>query len=170
MHMQEIHAGAPVSHIRRAERRDAPRLIEMVAALAAHHGDSATLTPQALERDVFGPSACATLLVADRQGILAGYALLCAAPRLQFGQRVMDLGNLFVDPEQRGNGIGRHLVAACVAEARRQECGRLTVGAHPDNTVAQEIYLSLGFAPQSPSGPRFRLELPSNGALPEGWV
>ena len=39
MHMQNIEAGAPASRIRKAARADAPRLLDMITALAAHHGD-----------------------------------------------------------------------------------------------------------------------------------
>ncbi|MDV7142942.1 GNAT family N-acetyltransferase [Tropicimonas sp. TH_r6] len=168
--MTEIESGAPISRIRGATRRDAPRLLEMIAALAAHHGDRATASLRTLERDLFGPTACSQALLAERQGALAGYALLCPLPHLHFGLRIMDLHHLFVEPAYRGAGIGRHLVAATVAEARRQECGRLTVSTHADNSRAQEIYDALGFERQAPGGPRFRLELPANGALPAGWV
>ena len=44
MQMTNINAGAPVSSIRKANRRDTPRLLEMIAALAAHHGDTASPT------------------------------------------------------------------------------------------------------------------------------
>ncbi len=170
MQMTEIEAGAPISRIRAATRQDAPRLLEMIAALSAHHGDHATATLRTLERDLFGPTACSRALVAERDGALVGYALLCPHPHLHFGLRIMDLHHLFVEAAHRGAGIGRHLVAATVAEARRQECGRLTVSTQADNMRAQAIYDALGFERQGAGGPRFRLDLPANGALPEGWV
>ena len=170
MQMTNIEAGAPVSRIRKAERRDTPRLLEMIAALADHHGDSASPTAHSLERDLFGPNACSQALLAERDGAVVGYALLSCFPHLQWGRRVMDLNHLFVEPEQRGSGVGRFLVAAAVAEARRQECGQMGVSTHPDNEKAQGLYLSLGFSERPAGGKRFRLELPANGALPEGWL
>ncbi len=156
--------------IRPAQRSDSARLLEMVTALAAHHGDAATLSPGALDRDVFGPTACARALMAEAGNDVVGYALLCPALNLHFGLRLMDLNHLYVAPTHRGRGIARRLIAASVEEARRQGCGRLTVGTHPDNTQAQEIYRALGFDMASGPGPRFRLDLPATGALPAGWV
>ena len=170
MHMTQIEAGAPVTRIRPVRRSDVPRLLEMIGALAAHHGDAATATARTLDRDLFGSSACARALVADRDGQVLGYALLAIYPHLHFGRRVMELHHLFVDDSARGNGVGRHLVAAAVEEARRQECAHLVVGTHPDNQRAQQIYSALGFQAQESGGPRFRLDLPAGGALPQGWV
>lgn len=170
MHMQDLNSAASTTRIRRAQRRDTPRLIEMVRALAKHHGDEATTTPKALERDLFGAGACAEALVADRDGRLVGYAILGAFPHLQWGRRLMEIHHLFVEEDARGAGIGRHLVAAAVAEARRQDCGQLVVSTHRDNALAQQIYTAMGFAELSTGSPRFGLDLPSSGALPAGWV
>lgn len=170
MHMTEIDKGDLVIRIRPVRPTDTPRLLEMIAALAAHHGDAATASARTLNRDLFGPSACARVLVADRAGALLGYSLIGVYPHLHFGRRVMELHHLFVDDTARGAGVGRHLVAAAVEEARRQECNHLVVATHPDNQRAQRIYASLGFQPQASGGPRFRLDLPPSGALPAGWV
>ena len=40
--------------IRHAKRHDLPELNEMIAALAAHHHDASAMTPDILERDLFG--------------------------------------------------------------------------------------------------------------------
>lgn len=161
---------SPRLRIRRAERRDAPRLMEMAAALARSHGDAATPSRRSIERDLFGRSACGLALVAERGGRLIGYALLSCVPHPQWGERLMNLNHLYVEEGLRGRGIGRHLVAEAVAEARRQECGRIIVGTHAENLRAQALYQSLGFLPRPDGGPRFGLDLPADGALPAGWV
>ncbi|SFB81388.1 GNAT family N-acetyltransferase [Tropicimonas isoalkanivorans] len=168
--MQNMATTAHPVRIRRAERGDAPALLRMVAALAEHHGDIATLTPRALERDLFGPSACASALLALNGTDAVGYAVLSSSPRLHSGRRVMEVHHLFVDSAHRGTGVGRRLMAAAVVEARRQDCGELEVGTDAENARAQAIYGSLGFAPRSPRGPRFALSLPAAGTLPEGWI
>lgn len=86
------------------------------------------------------------------------------------GKRVMTLHHLYVEEGLRGSGAGRLLIAATVAEARRQECGEIVVGTHPDNFRAQALYQSLGFLPRDSRNPRFQLDLPVDGALPQGWV
>ncbi len=103
----------PVVVIRNAKPRDLPELNAMIAALAAHHGDAAAITPDKLERDLFGPLPWITALVADSgEDGLIGYAILVPLYRAQEGKRGMDLHHLFVRDGQRGNGIGHHLVAA----------------------------------------------------------
>ncbi len=170
MESEQLVAERPVTRIRRAEHRDALRLMDMAARLARHHGDAASPSQHSLERDIFGPTACGQALVAERAGRIVGYALLTCTPHLHLGRRVMTLHHLFVEDGLRGNGIGRHLVAATVAEARRQECAQLVVGTRPENIKAQALYRSLGFLPQDSGGPRFHLDLPADGALPPGWV
>lgn len=155
--------------VRPALRGDIDSLHAMVTALAAHHGDAPRASRATLERDLFGTTACARALLAERRGETAGYAMIHVFPQLQTGTRVMELGHLFVRPEHRGHGLGRRLIAAAVDEARRQQCGRLVVGTRPDNTEAQAIYRGLGFEPAAAPGPRFGLDLPAGG-LPAGWV
>ncbi len=170
MKNQHISANTPTTRIRRAQRRDAPRLIDLIAGLALHHGDTATPSLHCIERDIFGPAACGMALVAERGERIVGYALLACMPRLHWGQRVMTVQHLYVEEGLRGSGIGRHLIAMTVAEARRQECSQVIIGTHPDNLGAQALYQSLGFLPCHSGGPRFQLDLPLDGALPRGWV
>ena len=92
--------------IRAAKRHDLPELNEMIALLAAHHGDAAGMTPDKLERDLFGPMPWIQALVADSGEGLMGYAILVPLYRADTGTRGMDLHHLFVRDGQRGNGIG----------------------------------------------------------------
>src|SRR5690606_10896701 len=90
--------------IRAAKRHDLPELNEMIALLAAHHGDAAGMTPDKLERDLFGPMPWIQALVADSGDGLMGYAILVPLYRADTGTRGMDLHHLFVRDGQRGNG------------------------------------------------------------------
>ncbi|MFV0359801.1 GNAT family N-acetyltransferase [Tropicimonas sp.] len=157
------------TRIRRAVRADSEFLLRMIAALAAHHGDRSCASRAILERDIFGADACAQVLLAERAGMPVGYALFSIRPRLQQGLRLLDIHHLYVDPDHRGIGVGRHLIAAIVEQARRQYCGRVVVGTLPDNLAAQKIYRGIGFSEMPPGGPRFLLDLPG-GNLPDGWI
>jgi ribosomal protein S18 acetylase RimI-like enzyme len=53
---------------------------------------------------------------------------------------------LGVDPEARGRGIGRTLMDAAVAEARRARKRRMTLGTTERMTAAHKLYESMGFA------------------------
>ena len=144
---------------RPARPDDATELVAMINQLATHHGDVGAMDVAAINRDAFGATPWISVLVAEGEAGLAGYAILCPLYRAQFGSRGMDMHHLYVSPQYRGAKIGRGLVEAAVAHARDQECSYLTVGTHRDNVDAQQFYLGAGFAPASPSGPRFKLQL-----------
>jgi ribosomal protein S18 acetylase RimI-like enzyme len=57
------------------------------------------------------------------------------------------LARVGVAPARRGEGLGRALVAAALAEAARLGCGRVELGVYADNAVARALYESFGFAP-----------------------
>lgn len=149
----------PLGSVRPARPDDVPHLAAMVAALAAHHGDTATLTEDDLHRDLFGPPPWLTVLVAEDKGTVIGYAALCPLMQLQFGARGMDMHHLFVEPAHRGRGVGQALVAACRTAATQARCRYLSVGTHPDNHAAQAFYERQGFQRRDGSFPRFALRL-----------
>ncbi len=109
--------------IRTAKPRDLPELNEMIALLAAHHGDAAGSTPEQLERDLFGPLPWITALVAETGEGLIGYAILVPLYRAQEGKRGMDLHHL-VRPRRPSRP--RHRPAAGrpgPRDARNAGCG-----------------------------------------------
>lgn len=157
MHPPSCHS--EFANIRNAQLDDANRIAEMVGQLAVHHGDTPTVTPDDISRDIAGPQPWLHILVAEADGALIGYAALCSLIRLQFGQRGMDLHHLFVDPAHRSRGIGRSLVAASIARARALTCSYLSVGTHPENHAAQSFYVEQGFQRRDAAAPRFLIRL-----------
>ncbi|WP_417248727.1 GNAT family N-acetyltransferase [Celeribacter sp.] len=145
--------------VRPAQWADKTALLDMIRALAEHHGDAATLDLPALVHLLKADMPWLRLLVAERNGIVVGYAGLTGGMRLQFGQRVMDLHHLFVRPEHRGTGVGRALINASIEAARTHGCARLTVGTSDSNTAAQSAYIACGFTPLPMTGKRFNLAL-----------
>ncbi|KIN65414.1 putative acetyltransferase protein [Sulfitobacter noctilucae] len=131
----------------------------MTHALAAHHGDSATVTEQDLARDCLGPHPWFTVLIAATPEAAVGYAALCPLAQMQFGVRGMDLHHLFVMSDARGKGIGQDLIAASLATTQLMKGRYMTVGTHPDNHPAAALYAQLGFEVLPPPGPRFRMKL-----------
>jgi GNAT superfamily N-acetyltransferase len=55
------------------------------------------------------------------------------------------VGNVAVLPEYRGRGIGRALMAACIAYARDESGAWVALEVRADNVPARHLYLSLGF-------------------------
>lgn len=145
----------PVVAIRAARRNDLPELGEMIAALAAHHNDAAAITPELLERDLFGPVPWITALVADGGEGLIGYAILTPLYRAQEGKRGMDLHHLFVDEGHRGHGIGHHLVSRARDIARDAGCDYLSVAAATGNVAAHRFYELMDFKPRPVTGMRY---------------
>lgn len=138
---------------------DLTEVLEMVQALAAHHGDTATLTLETLTRDALGDAPWLRFLVAEQGRRLIGYAALCPMAQLQFGARGMDMHHLFVAHDQRGTGVGRALIAETLSVCRALGCVAVTVGTDPKNVAAARVYQTAGFKPVPPPGPRFRMRL-----------
>lgn len=146
--------------IRPALPGDLPAIADMIAALVLHHGDTSSITPNTLSRDVFGNPAWLKILVAQNSsGALAGYAALQPRYRLQFGQRGLDLHHLFVQPDHRGQGLGKRLINASLAMAHGMGCQALTVGTDPDNGPAKAMYTHMGFNSVPLTGNRFSYQI-----------
>ena len=146
---------APMVTIRAARRGDLPALGEMIGELAAHHGDAAAVTPENLERDLFGQMPWISALVAEAGGELIGYAILVPLYRAQQGVRGMDLHHLYVRPAHRGTGIGRHLVGKAREQARIAGATYLSVSAATGNFKAHRFYESENFKAGPVTGMRY---------------
>lgn len=57
------------------------------------------------------------------------------------------LSLVFIEPSRWGRGIGAAVLDAVLAEARRRGYERIQLWTHEDNTRAQRLYTSRGFAP-----------------------
>ena len=147
-----------MTQIRQATEQDLRQVLDLAHALAAFHGDAATLTLDALKRDALGSAPWVTLLVADGGRGLRGYAALCPLMQLHFGARGMDLHHLFVCDTARGQGVGKALIEGAIACAKAAQCRFIAVGTDPDNRRAQAFYQHAGFSQIAP-GPRFRIRL-----------
>lgn len=55
------------------------------------------------------------------------------------------LNYLAVDPDSRGMGVGRQLVAAAEDGLRRLGCPKINIQVRTSNSTAKEFYLRLGF-------------------------
>lgn len=72
---------------------------------------------------------------------LAGYAGLLAP----LGSGQADIQTIAVAPEARRHGLGRALMLAMLAEARRRAVAEVFLEVRADNPNAEALYLSLGF-------------------------
>ncbi|MDR1919618.1 MAG: GNAT family N-acetyltransferase [Tannerellaceae bacterium] len=93
----------------------------------------------------------AIVLLAEVEGVYAG--LLVAFENFStFTVRPMvNIHDVIVLPEYRGQGVGRQLLNGIIDEAAKRGASRLTLEVRKDNLVAQRLYQSLGFEETSPS-------------------
>ncbi|HET7847513.1 MAG TPA: GNAT family N-acetyltransferase [Pseudolabrys sp.] len=109
---------------------------------------------QALENEVFATdrisrrsirhfltSPGAALVVAERVGTLAGYALALFRPRSTAAR----LYSIAVNPRFAGLGAGLLLLDAAEAAACERHCRSLRLEVHVDNTAAIALYRKAGY-------------------------
>ena len=145
--------------IRPMEVRDHNDVLALVNELTAFHGDVGAITYDTLVRDAAGPAPWVHVLVAEDDTGLIGYAALVPKLRFHDGERSMDLHNLHVIATMRGKGVGRALIDASAAHARKLGCAVMWIGTDPQNFNAQNMYLHFGFERCDAINPRFRLTL-----------
>ncbi|MNT96469.1 Acetyltransferase (GNAT) family protein [compost metagenome] len=71
----------------------------------------------------------------------------------------MELHHLFVRSDNRGTGIGRHLVAKAREQAKMAGCDYLSVSAATGNFKAHHFYESERFVPRPVTGMRYMQKL-----------
>ena len=86
-------------------------------------------------------------LVAARAGRLVG----CGAVR-RIEERTGEIKRMFVSPEERGQGLGRAILAALEAEARTLGIARLVLETGVRQPEAIALYRGAGFAEIAPFG------------------
>ncbi|MGW7258546.1 N-acetyltransferase family protein [Streptomyces sp. NPDC054834] len=84
-------------------------------------------------------------LVAESDGRVVGYVRLGFPTPLDCNAHVRQIQGLAVADEARGRGVGRALIRAAVAEARRRGARRITLRVLGHNTPARKLYESEGF-------------------------
>jgi GNAT superfamily N-acetyltransferase len=138
--------GAMPTTIRAAVPGDVPLILEFIRALAAfeREPDAVTATEADLLRDGFGPEPYYHCLIAEYDGRPAGFAFYFFNYSTWTGRPGLYLEDLFVNPEFRGLGIGKALLARVAAIAQEKGCPRLQWEVLDWNTPAVDFYAALG--------------------------
>jgi len=132
--------------IRNAVPADVPLILEFIRALAAfeREPDAVTATEADLLRDGFGPEPYYHCLIAEDDGKPAGFAFYFFNYSTWTGRPGLYLEDVFVNPEFRGRGIGKALLARVAAIAIEKDCPRLQWEVLDWNTSAVDFYTALG--------------------------
>ena len=136
-------------NVRTATRDDAPLILAFICELAAYEklAEEVVATEETLAATLFGPRPYAFVLIAEVDGIAAGFALCFHNYSTFLGRPGIFLEDLFVRPEARAQGVGRALLARIAAIAAERGCGRLEWAVLDWNESAIGFYRKLGAAP-----------------------
>jgi GNAT superfamily N-acetyltransferase len=132
--------------IRAAVPEDVPLILNFIRALAAfeREPDAVTATEADLLRDGFGANPYYHCLIAEYDCKPAGFAFYFFNYSTWTGRPGLYLEDLFVNPEFRGLGIGKALLARVAAIAVEKNCPRLQWEVLDWNTPAVDFYRALG--------------------------
>ena len=109
------------TNIRRAEKKDCARLLELITELAVYEKapNEVTVTLAHFEESGFGPNPVWWGFVAEVNGHVEGFALYYIRYSTWKGQR-MYLEDILVTEKMRGNQLGKKLFDRLMIEAKEK--------------------------------------------------
>jgi GNAT superfamily N-acetyltransferase len=139
------------ARLRSATRNDVPVIAELIRGLARFEKleQEVVMTEDLLAAGLFGERPYAEVVLAEDDGRPVGFALFFHNFSTFLGRPGIYLEDLFVLPEQRGQGIGRMLLAHLARLAVERGCGRLEWAVLDWNQDAIKFYERLGARPNS---------------------
>ena len=135
--------------IRPALPPDVPAIVRLIQELAEYERarHEARATEHDLQTALFGPAPAVFCDVAEVDGEVVGFALWFLSFSTWLGTHGIYLEDLYVEPEHRGTGIGRALLAGLAARCVARGYGRLEWSVLDWNEPAIDFYRTLGAAP-----------------------
>jgi GNAT superfamily N-acetyltransferase len=135
--------------VRPAILSDVPRIRNLIVQLADYERSvqQVKITEDQLRAALFGEQPAAYALVAEQGSRVVGFALYFLNFSTWEGTHGIYLEDLFVEPEQRGRGLGRALLASLAALARSRGYARLEWAVLDWNQPSIDFYRRLGAVP-----------------------
>jgi GNAT superfamily N-acetyltransferase len=133
--------------VRPATPDDVPAVVRLIRGLAEYERLPADPDEGRLRDHLFGARPYAEALVAEEAGRVIGYALFFPNYSTFWTRPGIYLEDLYVEPEQRGRGVGSMLLGRVAALAVERGCVRLEWAVLNWNEPAIRFYESLGAAP-----------------------
>ena len=132
--------------LRPATPADVPVILGLVRDLAEYERAPQTVvaTEEDFRRHGFGPTSRFSVLLAEEDGRVAGFALWFFTFSTWLGKPGLYLEDLFVRPELRGRGIGKAMMIELARIAVREGCGRFEWAVLDWNQPSIDFYRSLG--------------------------
>lgn len=137
--------------IRKAEKTDAPGLLQMIAELAEEEGLGSQMqaTVEALEAELGLEEPVGRFLVAEVDGHLAGFCAWYFAYSTFEGRSTIFIEDVFVRPPARRCGAASALLGRVAAEALQRDVPRVEWRVQTVNLLARRIFGSLGIEPNA---------------------
>jgi GNAT superfamily N-acetyltransferase len=101
-------------------------------------------TGEGVHDALFGARASAEALVAERDGKIIAYALFFHNYSTFLGRRGLYLEDLYVQPAERGTGLGSKMLRHLAALAVERQCGRFEWSVLDWNQRAIDFYQKMG--------------------------
>jgi GNAT superfamily N-acetyltransferase len=136
----------PDTLLRAAEPRDLAALVGLIHELAAFERLThlVEVTPEALAPHLFGDKPVAECVVGEVRGEVVAFALFFTNFSTFLAKPGLYLEDLYVQPAQRGTGLGQALLAHLGALAAARGCGRFEWSVLDWNERAIRFYESMG--------------------------
>lgn len=137
------------TRIRPATEADVPLVLGLIGELAEYEklAHEVTASEDDLRRSLFGSRPGAEVVIAECDGVTAGYALFFHNYSTFLGKRGLYLEDLFVRPALRGRGIGKLLLSFLAKTAIERDCARFEWAVLDWNESAIGFYKRLGAMP-----------------------
>jgi GNAT superfamily N-acetyltransferase len=137
-------------NIRNAVVDDLDLVIGFIRALAEYErlADSVVLDRTLLGCHLFGERPMAEVLIGEIDGVARGFALFFHNFSTFEGKPGIYLEDLFVEPEARGSGLGKALLARLAQLAMERGCARLEWSVLDWNEPSIAFYKALGAVPK----------------------
>ena len=132
-----------------ASEHDVPLVLSFIRKLAEYEklSHQVVATEDLLREGLFGPRRVAEVVLAYLDSQPVGFALFFHNFSTFIGRPGIYLEDLFVEPEHRGKGIGKALLAYVANLAVERGCGRFEWAVLDWNTPSIDFYKSLGAVP-----------------------
>ncbi len=132
--------------IERASEQDIPAIVRLVRHLAEYEKLSHVMVSSEddFRKALFGPRRNVEALMAFAEDAPVGFALYFYNFSTFLGRRGIYLEDLFVEPQHRGQGIGKALLQRLARIAKEEDCGRMEWAVLTWNQPSIDFYRRLG--------------------------